>query len=127
MTRRRRILNPLALLTLWACLGGCAIATEWSDKYNQFQPIRGERDSVIRSFDFYSQLQRNFEEAHYDARSRDLIENYTSGIVLPSCAAIRHHFSARLQLRAKAGRLIVCTDETAACPFWLSRAHDIAH
>jgi hypothetical protein len=85
--KRSRIPKHFALLLAAAFLAGSALASEWSDKYNRFQPVRGERDWIIRNFDFYSQLQRNFEEAQHDARSFDLIEDYTSGIVLPSCGA----------------------------------------
>ena len=38
----------------------------------------------MRAFDFYARLEDNFEKAGYDKRSRDLIEDYTTAILLPS-------------------------------------------
>src|SRR4051812_40074842 len=61
--------------------------TEWSHKYDEGKPISGERDYILRIFDFYSQLQRNFEQQHFAPRAGNLVADYTTAILLPACAS----------------------------------------
>src|SRR4051794_5443738 len=80
----KNVLFALCLLTL---LPGTHGSTVWGQQYNEENPISGERDYILRIFGFYAQLQRNFERENYSARSRDLVEDYTMGILLPACAS----------------------------------------
>ena len=117
--KRSRIPKHFALLLVAAFLAGSALASERSEKYNRLQPVRGERDWIIRNFDFYSELQRNFEEAQHDARSFDLIEDYTSGIVLPSCGAAVRLLSRGhdMELMSAYFRLLTFTQNDASETF----------
>jgi hypothetical protein len=100
--KRSRIPKHFALLLVAAFLAGSALASEWSDKYNRFQPVRGERDWIIRNFDFYSQ-----------------IEDYTSGIVLPSCGAAVRLLSRGhdMELMSAYFRLLTFTQNDASETF----------
>ena len=76
----------LSLLCFAAFCGSADAWSDWSHKYNDAKPISGERDYILRIFDFYSQLEQNFEKDGGEQRSRDLVEDYTEVISLPACA-----------------------------------------
>ena len=57
------------------------------ESHKEEKPISSERDYILRIFDFYSQIQKNFENEGFSGRSRDLLEDYTSAILLPACGS----------------------------------------
>jgi len=78
----------LSLIICFAVLSSTASAwSGWNHKYNEEKPISSERDYILRIFDFYSQIQKNFEKEGFSGRSRDLLEDYTSAILLPACSS----------------------------------------
>jgi hypothetical protein len=81
-------MRAIAFLISFSIFASTAGAwSDWSHKYNEDKPIAGERGYILRIFDFYSQIQQNFEKSGYSARSRDLLEDYTSAMLLPACAS----------------------------------------
>ena len=62
-------------------------SSEWSRKYNEDKPVASERDYILRIFDFYTQIQQKFKRERFSAQSRDLVEDYTTAILLPACVS----------------------------------------
>ena len=67
----------------------CSTAGAWSDgsrEYYEGKAIAGERDYILRIFDFYSQIERHLQAGGEGVGSPQLSEDYTSAILLPACA-----------------------------------------
>ena len=80
-----RAVSFLICFSIFATTAGAW--SEWRHKYDEDKAIGGERDYIIRIFDFYGQLRQNFDASGYAARSRDLLEDYSTAILIPACAS----------------------------------------
>lgn len=81
-------MRPISLLICLSIFCSTAgVSSDWSHKYDEEKPIAGERDYILRIFDFYSQIRQNLEGVGDGGRSPHLVGDYTSAILLPACAS----------------------------------------
>lgn len=109
--------RAIALLICWLIVSRIAGAgSEWSHKYDQEKPIKGERDYILRIFDFYSQIRENFDASGYAGRSRDLLEDYSTAMLIPACSSCAKLLSRGhdTELMAAYFRLLQFTQDSAS-------------